>query len=144
MPYRTSPSTSLLACVVLLLAAGCGGGASFGIVEYGELVYSGAVDGEYLSRQLLQLDPPFQACYVRVKRQERTTEGVIELSITGGGGRMVGEITSNSTGSTELGECVLGAIAGLNIIEPEETAPWNYTADWSVSFELTSLSRNRN
>jgi hypothetical protein len=114
------------------------------MIELGELVYYGTVDGDYLSRQLGQLDPPFEACYVRVKRRARTTEGVIELSLTGGNGRLVGEIESNSTGSTELGECVLGAIAGLTIIEPAETGPWDYTAEWSVTFELVNLDRNSN
>jgi hypothetical protein len=125
-------------------AVGCGGGASFGTVEFGELVYSGTVDGNYLSRQLLQLDPPFEACYVRVKRRARTTEGVINLTLRGSAGRLVGEITSNSTGSSELGECILGAISGLTINEPENSAPWDYTADWSVSFELARLDRSTN
>jgi hypothetical protein len=143
--YRFNLPAALLVSLLLVLpVVGCGGGASFGIVEYGEFVYSGTVDGDYLVRQLIQLDPPFQACYVRAKRGARDTEGVIELSLTGGSGRLSGEITSNTTGSTELGECVLGAIAGLTIIEPEETAPWDYTANWSVSFELTSLNRTGN
>ena len=136
---------SRISCIVLLCAAmGCGGGSPIGMVELGQLVYSGEVDGDYLSRQLIQLDPPFQACYVRIKRRDRTVEGVIELTLQGGGGRLAGEITSNSTGSAELGECILGAISGLTIREPEETAPWNYTADWSVSFELIRPDRTTN
>jgi len=126
---------------LLLLLAACGGGAPIGTVELGQLVYSGNVDGDYLSRQLYQLDPPFNACYVRVKRKDHAVEGVIELALRGGGGRLAGEIRSNSTGSEELGECVIGAISGLTIIEPAATAPWDYTADWSVTFEL--LQRDR-
>lgn len=122
--------------VLSLAAAGCGGGSPIGTVDLGDLVYSGTVDGDYLARQLIQLDPPFQACYVRVKRRSPAPEGVIELELTGGNGELSGEITSNSTGSSELGECVLGAISGLKIIEPEESAPWDYTADWSVTFEI--------
>lgn len=129
-----------LLCAILA----CGGGSPIGKVEFGELVYSGEVDGDYLSRQLIQLDPPFQACYVRIKRRDRTVEGVIELTLQGGGGRLAGEITSNSTGSAELGECILGAISGLSIREPEDSAPWNYTADWSVSFELIRPDRTTN
>jgi len=136
--------STLLSVAFALAGAGCGGGSPIGTVELGELVYSGTVDGDYLSRQLIQLDPPFQACFVRAKRQDRTTEGVIQLSLTGGDGRLAGEIQSNSTGSTELGECVLGAIAGLTIIEPAETGPWDYTAEWSVTFELVSFDRNTN
>jgi len=107
-----------------------------GTVEFGEFVYSGDVDGDYLVRQLIQLDPPFQACYVRVKQQNPPPEGQIDLELQGGGGRMTGQVTSNTTGSEELGECLIGAIEGLTIIEPVETAPWNYTADWSVTFAL--------
>jgi len=137
-------STQIGCTLIVLAAAGCGGGATYGTVELGELVYSGTVNGDYLSRQLIQLDPPFQACYVRVKRTARTTEGVIELNLTGGSGQLAGEITSNSTGSAELGECVLGAISGLTIIERGDSTPWDYTADWSVSFELTNPQRNTN
>lgn len=142
--HSKAPSALLAYAFLLLSASGCGGGASFGTVEFGELVYSGTVDGDYLVRQLLQLDPPFEACYVRVKRRARTTEGVVELSLRGGNGRLAGEIKSNSTGSTELGDCVLGAISGLTIIEPEDSTPWDYTAEWSVSFELAHLNRNTN
>ncbi len=127
----------LISGIVLSLAAtACGAGSPIGTVHLGDLVYSGTVDGDYLARQLIQLDPPFQACYVRVKRTPPAPEGVIELALTGGNGELSGEITANSTGSSELGECLLGAISGLKITEPEESAPWDYTAEWSVTFEI--------
>ena len=132
----------LVGGVVLVLALpACGGGAPIGTVDLGDLVVSGEVDGDYLYRQLYQLDPPFQACYVRAKRKDRSTEGVIQLTLQGGNNSLAGEITSNTTGSVELGECVLAAIAGLRIIEPEDSAPWDFTADWSATFELIRLDR---
>ncbi len=127
-----------------LFVVGCGGGAPIGTIEYGELVVSGEVDGDYLYRQLIQLDPPFQACYVRMKRRDRTLEGVIDLILRGGSGRLAGEIKTNTTGNEELGECILGAISGLTIREPADSPPWNYTADWSVTFEILRLDRETN
>ena len=129
--------------LVFALAA-CGGGAPIGTVELGDLVVSGEVDGDYLYRQLGQLDPPFQACYMHAKRQDHSTEGVIQLTLQGGSGSLAGEITSNTTGSSELGECLLTAISGLRIIEPEDSTPWDYTGDWSVTFEIARLDRSRN
>ena len=105
---------------------------------------SGEVDADYLRRQLYQLDPPFQACYVRAKRKDRTTEGVVELSLRGRSGRLAGQITSQTTGNAELEECVLNAISGLRIIEPDNSAPWDYTADWSVTFEIFRRDRDTN
>jgi len=134
-----------ISSVFLVLAAtACGGGAPIGTVELGELIVSGEVDGDYLYRQLYQLDPPFQACYVRAKRGDHSTEGLLELTLQGGSGRLTGAIASNTTGSSELGECVLGAISGLMIIEPEGAAPWDYSADWSVTFEIARLDRTTN
>lgn len=128
---------------LLFAIATCGGGAPIGIVELGDLVVSGEVDGDYLYRQLRQLDPPFQACYMHAKRKDHSTEGVIQLSLRGGGGSLAGEITSNTTGSTELGECVLTAISGLRIVEPEDSAPWDYTAEWSATFEIARRDRDQ-
>ena len=133
----------LVGGVVLVLAlAACGGGAPIGTVEFGQLVVSGEVDGDYLYRQLGQLNPPFQACYMHAKRKDHSTEGVIELTLEGGSGQLAGEITSNTTGSLELGECLTTAISGLGINEPEDAAPWDYTADWSVTFEIARLDRD--
>jgi len=54
--------------IALALAlAACGGSAPFGTVELGDLVVEGEVDGDYLYRQLRQLDPPFEACYMHAK-----------------------------------------------------------------------------
>ena len=128
--------------VSVLFVAACGGSAPIGTVELGDLVVSGEVDGDYLYRQLYQLDPPFQACYVHAKRSDHSTEGVIQLTLQGKSGRLAGEITSNTTGSPELGECVLSAISGLMIIEPEDATPWDYTADWSATFEIARLDRS--
>jgi hypothetical protein len=128
--------------VALLLSVGaCGGGAPIGTVELGDLVVSGEVDGDYLYRQLGQLDPPFEACYMHAKRKDHSTEGVIQLVLQGGNNSLAGEITSNTTGSTELGDCVLAAISGLRIVEPENSPPWDFTADWSATFELARRNR---
>ena len=60
----------------------CSGGAQFGAVDLGELVVEGEVDPDYLYLQLRQLDPTFEACYVRALRQDRIAEGVIDLGNT--------------------------------------------------------------
>ena len=122
------------ALVALLLA--CGGGRQFGKVEFGDLVLEGVVDAEYLFLQLRQLDPTFEACYVRALRGNRATEGVIVMNLTGGGGRLVPEITGNDTGSEELLECVESAVTQLEIVEPEGYDPWEFTGEWSVKFEI--------
>ena len=138
-------SNGLLAGVVLVLgAAGCGSARAYGSVHLGELVVEGTVDGDFLARQLIQLDPPFEACYARALRHDRTLEGVVQFALRGGSGRLAGAITTNVTGSSELGECVLGAISGLSIIEPEHSAPWDYTADWSAKFEIARPDRRPN
>lgn len=135
----------LLGGIALVIAqAACGGGAPIGTVEYGHLVVSGQADTTYLRRQLYQLDPPFQACYVRAKRSDRTTEGVIQLTLRGSSGRLAGEITSQTTNNSELEACVLNAISGLRINEPENALPWDYTADWSVTFEIIRRDRSNN
>lgn len=127
----------------MLASFSCGGGTPIGTVELGELVVSGEVDGEYLYRQLYQLDPPFQACYVRAKRKDRATAGVVKLTLRGARGVLTGSITSNTTVSRELGECILSAISGLKIIEPEHSIPWDYSAEWSVTFEIVGPDRSR-
>jgi len=68
----------------------------------------------------------------------------VQLTLRGGSGRLAGEITSQTTGNAELEQCVLGAISGLRIIEPENSPAWDYTADWSVTFEIISTDRNTN
>ena len=130
--------------ILVLALAACGGGAPIGTVEFGELIVSGEVDGDYLWRQLGQLNPPFQACYMHAKRRDHSTEGVIELKLEGRSSQLSGEIASNTTGSTELGECMRNAISGLRINEPEDVAPWDYTADWSVTFEIARSDRDTN
>jgi len=128
--------TVLTVAASLLAAAACGPGAQFGTVEFGDLTVRGEVDGDYLLRQLEQLDPPFEACYVQALRRSRATEGQMQFAFRGGGGRLVPEVTSDETDDAELSSCVTGAIAGLAIIEPPDAAPWDFTAGWSVRFAL--------
>jgi len=120
---------------VLLLAA-CGSGAQFGTVELGDLIVQGQVEPDYLYLQLNQLDPTFEACYVRALRGNRSAEGVIELHLKGGGGHLTPTIVSNSTGSDDLGKCVESAVTQLPIVEPEGHEPWDFVGDWSVTFEI--------
>jgi len=129
-PYLISTLTSLL------IMNACTGGAQFGAVDLGELVVEGEVNPEYLYLQLRQLDPTFEACYVRALRQDRTAEGVIDLEIRGGGGKLTSDITTNSTGSANLAECVTAAITGLAIVEQDGSDPWDFSGDWSVTFEI--------
>lgn len=130
MRQRISP-----AAVALLLAA-CSGGAQFGTVELGDLLVQGEVEPDYLYLQLNQLDPTFEACYVRALRGNRSTEGVIGIRLKGGGGRLIPTIDSNNTGSEDLAQCVEGAVAQLPIVEPEGRAPWDFVGEWSVKFEI--------
>lgn len=123
------------AALTLLLAA-CGGGAQFGTVELGDLVVQGEVEPDYLYLQLNQLDPTFEACYVRALRGNRSAEGVIGIRLKGGGGHLVPTIDSNNTGSEDLAHCVQGAITQLPILEPEGHAAWDFVGEWSVRFEI--------
>jgi hypothetical protein len=111
-------------------------------VELGELVVEGKVDPEYLYLQLRQLDPTFEACYVRALRQDRSAEGVIELQIKGSGGKLTPEITANATGSDNLVECMTTAITGLTIVEPDGSDPWSFSGEWSVEFEIIRPGSN--
>ena len=135
MTNRRSPYLILILTSFLITAA-CSGGAQFGTVDLGELVVEGEVDPEYLYLQLRQLDPVFEACYVRALRQDRTAEGVIGLEMRGSGGKLTLEITTNGTGSENLAECVTAAITGLTIVEPDGSDPWDFSGDWSVKFEI--------
>lgn len=125
-----------VATVLMALLIACGGGHQYGTVELGDLVVEGEVEPEYLFLQLRQLDPTFEACYVRALRGNRSTEGVIEMDLSGGGGRLVPEITGNETGSEDLSKCVETAVAQLTIIEPDGYDPWDFTGRWSVRFEI--------
>ncbi|UCD24346.1 MAG: hypothetical protein JSW51_00045 [Gemmatimonadota bacterium] len=125
---------SMLMC--LLFAGACSGGAQYGKVELGELVVAGQVDPEYLYLQLRQLDPTFEACYVRALRRDRDAEGVVDLELNGSDGKLTPAITTNGTGSENLAECITTAITGLTIVEPEGSDPWSFSGDWSVTFEI--------
>jgi len=114
----------------------CSGGAQYGTVDFGELVVEGEVDPDYLYLQLRQLDPTFEACYVRALRQDRTTEGTIDIEIRGDGGKLTPEVTTNGTGSENLMGCVTTAITGLTIVEPDGSEAWEFSGKWSVTFEI--------
>jgi hypothetical protein len=122
--------------VFTLLLAACGSGRQFGTVELGSLSVEGEVQQEFLSQQLLQLDPTFEACYVRALRANRSAEGVIAMNISGKNGHVIPEITANETGSDDLGECVESAVAQLPIREPAGYDPWDFVGQWSVRFDI--------
>ncbi len=125
--------------VLLLLA--CGGPAPPGIVSFGELEISGQVDTNQLLAQMRQLDPRFEACYARAKRDDHGVEGMIELHMQGGGGRLVPEVRSNDTGSDFLAECVTGAINGLTLVESGDETPWDFEIDWALTFTIATRER---
>lgn len=124
-----------IAASVLLLAA-CGGARQFGKVELGDLTVEGSVQAEYLYLQLDQLDPTFEACYVQALRRDRSAEGMIEMSLAGRAGHLHPTITKNGTGSEDLATCVENAVTQLTIVEPDNYEPWDFTGDWSVSFQI--------
>ncbi len=128
----------ILALVAAILVTACGGGAPFGTVQLGDLTVDGEVDPDFLYLQLGQLDPRFEACYVRALRQNRTAEGAIEIRMTGNGSTLQPEVTANETQSEILAECVASAIAGLTIVQRDSITPWDFVADWSVDFKIVS------
>jgi hypothetical protein len=125
-----------LAAACWLLSSSCGGGAQFGTVEFGELVVEGQVDADFLSLQLSQLDPRFEACYVKALRSNRSTQGTIGLRLQGGGGHLRPEVSFNDTGNPDLVACVIEATSGLTIIEREGYEPWDFSGNWSVEFKI--------
>ncbi len=127
-----------LAATCWLLSSSCGGGAQFGTVEFGELTVEGQVDVDFLSLQLNQLDPRFEACYVKALRGNRAAQGTIELRLQGGGGHLRPEVSFNDTGSTDLAECIIEAASGLTIIEREGHEPWDFSGNWSVEFKIVT------
>ena len=124
----------LIACACLLLA--CAGGTQYGTVELGDLTAEGEVDLDYLDLQLQQLDPTFEACYVRALRHDRAAEGVVAIRLHGAGGKLQPEITDNETANTELAECMANAIRNLTIVERDSTNHWDFVAEWSVKFTI--------
>jgi len=131
------------AWIATLILTACGGARQFGTVEFGPLVIDGVVDRDYLMAQLQQLDPRFEACYVRALRGNRSTEGRLELTMHGGGGRLIPKVTANHTGSPDLEECVTTNIASLTIVEPDGAEPWDFDATWQVDFTLITRDSAR-
>ncbi|KPJ93958.1 MAG: hypothetical protein AMS18_04655 [Gemmatimonas sp. SG8_17] len=125
-----------LAAGCWFLSTACGGGAQFGTVEFGELAVEGRVDADFLSLQLNQLDPRFEACYVKALRGNRSAQGTIALRLRGGGGHLRPEVSFNDTGSPDLAECVIEATSGLTIIERQGYEPWDFSGSWSVEFKI--------
>ncbi len=127
--------------IVYVAVLACSGPRPPGTVELGNLTVEGQVDLEYLLAQLPQLDPTFEACYVQALRKDRSAEGVIDLTLRGEGTRLTPEITENGTNSVILGDCLTTAIAGLAIVQREGDLPWDYTADWSITFRIIRTDR---
>ncbi|MEJ2237820.1 MAG: hypothetical protein P8X82_05945 [Gemmatimonadales bacterium] len=122
----------------MLILIGCSQGAPFGTVQLGDLIVDGEVDPDFLYMQLGQLDPRFEACYVRALREDRTAEGVIEIHIRGSNTSLEAEVTANQTQSESLADCVAAAVSGLTIIQRDSTTPWDFVGDWSVQFQIVS------
>ncbi len=127
------PTKPVLGFVMLWIMA-CSGGRAFGKVDGGEVQLVGQVDADYFVAQLDQLDPWFEACYVRVLRRDRAIEGVIRLGMRGGGGQLVPAILENGTNSEELAQCVENAFTDVTLVEPAGSEPWDFTAEWPVTF----------
>src|SRR5262245_10799422 len=125
-----------LSAAVLGLALACGEGAPFGMVQMGSLNLEGDVDGDYLARQLQQLEPRFQACYARTLRTDRKAEGAIRWRIKGGAGELHPEVTANETANDSLASCATSSIASLRVVEPAGAKPWDFTIEWSVNFAI--------
>jgi len=130
------PSIRKLATMLFFI--GCSEGAPFGTVQLGDLIVDGEVDPDFLYVQLGQLDPRFEACYVRALRKDRTAEGVIEIHIRGSSTTLEAEVTANQTQSESLAECVTAAVSGLTIVQRDSTTPWDFVGDWSVQFQIVS------
>ncbi|MBI4503721.1 MAG: hypothetical protein HY700_21490 [Gemmatimonadetes bacterium] len=135
-PLRVPRSLAL----VLLVFASCEG-VPVGKVLFGELQTHGEVDQGYLEAQMVPLEPRFQACYAQSLRRNHSSEGVVRLSLRGGGGKLIPSVVENSTGDEGLARCVSDAIAGLSLVQREGTAPWAFTAEWSVEFESVRRAR---
>jgi len=105
-------------------------------VELGDLTVDGVVDPDYLYLQLQQLDPTFEACYVRALRRDRSAEGAIEIRMQGSNGKLQPEIKLNETKSSDLADCVIAAMNGLTIVERDSTESWEFVGDWSVRFAI--------
>ena len=114
----------------------CGSGPSYGKVDAGDIVLDGQVNADYFARQLGQLDPWFEACYARALRRDGDVDGVIELHLLGGGGKLLTERTENGTGNEELAECVANAVANISLVEAAGDEPWDFTAEWPVTFSI--------
>jgi hypothetical protein len=108
--------------VLTMLFASCGGRGAFG--------------RDFFARQLEQLDPWFEACYARVLRRSRDTEGVITLRMQGKGGKLLSSIVQNETGNAGLGDCMQQAVSNLDLVEPAGGEPWDFTVEWPVTFTI--------
>lgn len=127
-------TTLRIACISCILS--CAGSAQYGTVQLGDLTAEGVVDVHYLYLQLQQLDPTFEACYVRALRRDRTAQGTIRLRMHGGGGRLEPDVTANETASEDLAACVTNAIRNLQIVERDSSESWDFVGNWSVTFSI--------
>lgn len=119
---------------LVVFVAACGGGRVYGKVEPGDVIVEGDVDGEFFARQLDQLDPWFEACFARALRLDRSTEGVIRLSLRVRDGGLTPEIIEDGPASPQLTDCVTSAVSSLTLVEPDATKPWDFSAQWSITF----------
>ncbi len=124
----------LIGLVVFVVA--CGSGRVYGRVDLGDVIVEGEVDGNFFARQLDQLDPWFEACYARALRLDRSTEGIIRLRLRVREGGLTPEIIEDGPASPQLTDCVMSAVSNLTLVEPDTAAPWDFTAQWPITFSV--------
>jgi len=125
---------------VFLLVAACEG-VPVGKVAFGALTTHGQVDQDYLEAQMAPLEPRFQACYAQALRRNHAVEGLIRLSLRGGGGKLIPSVTENPSGDDGLAKCVTAAIAELPVVPREGMPAWAFTAEWTVEFAIARMPK---
>ena len=121
---------------LVVFVAACGGGRVYGRVDPGDVIVEGDVDGNFFARQLDQLDPWFEACYARALRLDRSTEGVIQMSLRVRERGLTAEIIEDGPANPQLADCVMNAVSNLTLVEPDAAAPWDFSARWPITFTV--------
>src|SRR5215813_5042429 len=70
----------------------CGPAVPYGKLSFGEFTFEGVVDQDYLEAQMAPLEPMFQACYAQSLRRNHQSEGVLQLALEGGSGKLQAKV----------------------------------------------------